>query len=63
MPTKIDFCNMVVEAWNEIPSEVISKSFRVCGQVSDVGVEEIVAFKEASGRAKLIIYILGTFTH
>ena len=33
------------------------------GQVSDVAVDEIVAFKEASGRAKLIIYILGTFTH
>ena len=42
----------------EIPEDLIVKSFKVCGQVKDVDIDEIVAFKEGrvaeSGKSKLV---------
>ena len=42
MPTKTDLCNMAVKAWDNISTEIIVKSFRVCGQVTDVNIDEIL---------------------
>ena len=54
MPTKTDLCNIAVKAWDNISTEIITKSFRVCGQVADVNIDEIVCFRDgrcaASGK-------------
>lgn len=58
-PTKTQLCYMVVRAWDKITKEMLIKSFRVCGQVRDVNIDEISAFKEGrcaeSGKEKLKI--------
>ena len=45
-PTKTQLCDMMVRAWDSISRDMIVKSFRVCGQVRDVNVDEITAFQE-----------------
>ena len=56
-PTKTDLCNMMVRSWDKIPEENIVKSFRVCGQVEDLDIDEIVAFQDgrvaADGKKQL----------
>ena len=37
---------MIVKVWEEIGEDLIVKSCKVCGQVKDVDIDEIVAFKE-----------------
>ena len=56
-PSRTQLCDMIVRAWNKISKEMIIKSFRVCGQVRDIQVEEITAFKDGrcaeAGRVQL----------
>ena len=56
-PTKTHLCNMMVRSWDKIPEENIVKSFRVCGQVEDLDIDEIVAFQDgrvaADGKKQL----------
>ena len=48
---------MMVRAWDSITRDMIVKSFRVCGQVRDVNVDEITAFQEgrcaSDGKSKV----------
>ena len=37
---------MISRSWDKIPNDLIVKSFRVCGQVKDLKLEEIVCFRE-----------------
>ena len=36
----------MVKAWKSLSPDLIQKSFRVCGQVNDVDIEEIACLKE-----------------
>lgn len=45
-PSRTDICDMVVEAWNDIPEEMIAKSFADCGQAVDCRPEQISCMKE-----------------
>ena len=57
-PTKTEICDIIVCAWEQITKEQIIKSFKICGQVEDLNVEDIVAFQDgrvaSSGREQLI---------
>ena len=37
---------MAKKAWDNISNDLIEKSFRVCGQMPNINVDDIVAFKE-----------------
>ena len=37
---------MVSRSWDKIPKDLIIKSFRVCGQVKDLNLDEIVCFRK-----------------
>ena len=39
-------CDWIVKAWKSLPTELIEKSFKVCGETSDVTPEDISCFKE-----------------
>ena len=38
----------MVKAWKSLSPDLIRKSFRVCGQVKDVDIDEITCLKEGS---------------
>ena len=48
---------MAKKAWDNISNDLIEKSFRVCGQMPNINVDDIVAFKDGRvaeyGKARL----------
>ena len=44
--SKTMLCDWVVKAWKSLSSDLIIKSFRVCGQVSDGNIDEIQCLQE-----------------
>ena len=45
-PSKIQICDMVVKAWNDIPEAIITNSFKVCSQAPNAEVSDILAFRD-----------------
>ena len=45
-PSKMELCDMVVEAWETITKDTIVKSFKCCGQSKDARPEDITCLKE-----------------
>ena len=43
--TKTQLCNMIVQAWSSVSSEIIAKSFECCGQVPGATAESITCSK------------------
>ena len=56
-PTKTQICDMVVKAWESIPEDMITNSFKVCGQAPSSEVSDILAFRDgmtcSEGKAML----------
>ena len=56
-PSRIQICDMVIKAWDDIPEDMITNSFKVCGQVLNSEVSDILAFRDgrtcSEGRAML----------
>ena len=47
-PSRTEICNMVVKAWNDLPEELIAKSFLICGQCPKCTPDDVVCMKEGS---------------
>ena len=45
-PSKTQLVEMVLKAWNSISTEILVKSFKVCGQHKDALPDEIACLKE-----------------
>ena len=56
-PSMTQMCNMVATAWEGITADIILRSFKVCGQMPDCQVSDILAFRDgktcSGGREKL----------
>ena len=56
-PTKIQLCDMVVNSWNKISTDIVEKSFLSCGESLYTQVEMISCFQDgkscAEGRSRL----------
>ena len=46
--SKTLLCDRVVKAWKSLSPDLIRKSFRVCGQVKDVDIDELTCLKEGT---------------